>query len=97
MFFIDQKKHLSENMKRFNQLPKFEKDLKKLLKKYPSISNDLTILEKVLIVSPVGIGKNFTIIHFSEKIQLVKVRLACRSLRNRSMRVIYSYCNDTKT
>ena len=97
MSFTDRRKHLYENMNQFNQLPEFKKDLKKLLKKYPSLQGDLVILERVLIVSPTGIGKNFTIIHCSEKIKLVKVRLSCKSLRNRSMRIIYAYHNDTLT
>lgn len=84
-------------MSHFDQLPEFTKDLKKLLKKYPSLQDDLAILEQVLVVCPTGIGKNFTTIHCSEKIKLVKVRLACKSLRKRLMRVIYAYQNNTLT
>lgn len=84
-------------MSRFSRSPEFKKDLKKLLKKYQSLQHDLDVLEKVLAVSHTGIGKNFTTIHHSEKVRLVKVRLACRDLRNRSMRVIYAYHDDTVT
>ena len=84
-------------MSLFNKSPEFEKDLKRLSKKYRSLGDDLATLEQVLLVSPTGIGKNFTIIHHSEKIRLVKTRLACKSLRDRSMRVIYAYHEDTIT
>jgi len=83
-------------MNRFNQLPEFRKDLKKL-KKYSSLQSDLSTLEQILKVSPTGIGKSFTIIHCLKEVKLIKVRLACKSLRKRSMRVIYAYHINAKT
>lgn len=97
MFFTVRKKHRYENMSHFNLLPEFEKDFKRLSGKYPSLNQDFKDLEDVLCVLPTGSGKNFTIIHHSEHLRLVKVRLACKSLRNRSMRVIYAYHDDTVT
>jgi mRNA-degrading endonuclease YafQ of YafQ-DinJ toxin-antitoxin module len=84
-------------MSRFKQSSQFAKDLKRLVKKYRSLEDDLVALEQVLLVYPTGIGKNFTIIHHAEKVKLVKARLACKSLRERSMRVIYAYHEDTIT
>lgn len=84
-------------MSHFKQLPEFEKELKKLSKKYQTLHQDLKTLEKVLNSQPTGIGKNFTILHYSEEVILVKTRLACKSLRDRSMRVIYAYHNQTVT
>ena len=84
-------------MNYFKQLPEFEKELKKLSKKYSSLFEDLEKFEKILLLQPIGIGKNFIVLHYSEKIKLVKARLACRSLRDRSMRIIYAYCDDTVT
>lgn len=84
-------------MSHFKLLPEFEKEFKRLKQKYRSLGQDLKNLESVLCKLPTGIGKNFTIIHHSEKVRLVKVRLACRSLRNRSIRVIYAYHEDTVT
>jgi hypothetical protein len=78
-------------MSHFKQLPEFEKELKRLSKKYPTLHQDIKDLESVLCVLPTGSGKNFTIIHHSEKVKLVKTRLACKSLKNRAMRVIYAY------
>lgn len=84
-------------MGRFNQLLEFEKEFFKLSKKYRSLDEDLKKFEKIIKINPTGVGKNFTIIHNTEKLKLVKVRLACKSLRDRSMRVIYAYHNDTTT
>ena len=97
MCFIDRKKHRCASMSHFEQLPEFQKDFKRLSKKYPSLSRDISDLEDVLCVLPTGKGKNFIIVHTSEKIKIVKVRLACRSLRDRSMRVIYAYHINTLT
>jgi len=84
-------------MSHFNQLPEFQKELKRLGSKYPSLQNDLKKFEVILLTYPTGIGKNFDIIYYSEAIKIVKARLACRSLRDRSIRVIYAYHNDTAT
>jgi len=85
-------------MNHFNQLPEFEKEYSRLNKKYPSLAEDLKKLETLLLeTKPTGIGKNFTITHSSDKVKIVKARLACKSLRDRSMRVIYAYHQDTVT
>jgi len=81
-------------MNHFKKLPEFERELKKFLKKYKSLEEDLKNLEKVLESYPTGIGKNFTITHYGDEVKIVKTRLVCRSLRNRSMRVIYAYHNN---
>lgn len=82
-------------MSHFNQSPEFEKELKKLSKKYRSLPKDLKDLEEVLVVSPTGLGKNFTIVHSTESVKIVKARLACESIGNRNVRIIYAYHNDT--
>jgi len=84
-------------MNHFNALPEFEKEFKRLSKKYPSLRKDLDDLEKVLRIFPTGTGKNFAIIHHSETVKIVKTRLACKSLRNRSMRIIYAYHENKVT
>ncbi len=81
-------------MSHFNRTEQFEKDLKKLSKKYPSLPADITDLEDILRVFPTGSGKNFTIIHHGDKVKLVKARLTCRSLRDKSMRIIYAYHSE---
>jgi len=84
-------------MNRFNSLPEFEKEFSKLSQKFPSLTEDLKKFERLVEINHTGIGKNFTIIHCSPECKIVKARLACKSLRNRSMRIIYAYHNDAVT
>ena len=78
-------------MKNFNSLPEFKGELTKLSKKYGTLDSDLETFKQVLSSSPTGFGKNFTVIHSTEAVKIVKARMACRSLRNRSLRIIYAY------
>jgi|SRR3989338_10203914 len=94
MLFIEEKKLLSENMTHSNYLPEFEKELNVLLKKYRSLVEDIKSMEKVIFAMPTGFGKNFTIMHSSENLKIVKARMMCKSLKNRNIRVIYAYHND---
>lgn len=84
-------------MSHFNQSLEFEKEFSKLSKKYPSLDEDLKKFEKLLAVNPVGFGVNFVTIHHAEEVRIVKARLACKSLRDRSVRIIYSYHQSTLT
>ena len=81
-------------MATFRALPEFEKEIKKLSKKYPTIISDIEDIKPVLLVCPTGIGKNFTIIKSLENIKIVKVRIHCESLKSRTIRLIYSYRED---
>lgn len=86
-----------ENMSNFNQLPEFEKEFLKLSRKYKSLSEDLCKLEEIITnpaIGPVGVGKNFVTLYQGDNIWIVKTRLACRSLRERSMRIVYAYHAD---
>ena len=78
-------------MSQFNQLPEFTKEFAKLAKKYKSLPRDLADLEILLRANPVGFGTNFVTLHHSEVLRIVKTRLACKSLRERSLRVVYAY------
>lgn len=82
-------------MSHFKRLPEFEKEFFKLAKKYSSLPEDIEKLERLLsTIGPVGLGINFVTIHNGKNIQIVKTRLACKSLRERSLRVIYAYHQD---
>jgi hypothetical protein len=81
-------------MSRFSQLPEFEKELKKLSKKYPTLVGDINDLKPVLLSSPTGIGKNFTSVSVSDVVTIVKVKIHCESLRARAIRLIYAYHKD---
>ena len=97
MFSIVPRKLQYENMSHFDQSPEFAHELKKLVKKYPSLPQDLKNLEDILVCLPTGRGNNFTIVHSSPSIKIVKTRLACKSLRDRSIRIMYAYHEGTVT
>jgi len=78
-------------MNHFDKLPEFEKEFKRLGNKYPSLSSDLKSFEGIISQWPAGIGANFTTLHHSPDVKIMKARLACKSLRGRSMRVIYAF------
>lgn len=78
----------------FKKAPEFEKDFKKLSKKFRSLENDLIEFKKVLSVSPLGIGKHFNIITKTDSIYIVKARFFCKSLKKKSLRAIYAYVED---
>lgn len=78
-------------MKNFNFLPEFRRKLKKLSRKYGTLNDDLKLFKEVLLSSPTGFGNNFTVLHSTKIIKIVKARMACRSLRNNSLRIIYAY------
>lgn len=82
-------------MSNFSYLPEFEKEYKKLAKRYHSLKFDLETFESVLLMYPTGQGQNFTILHSEGNVSVVKARLACRTLRDRSLRVIYAHKKDT--
>lgn len=78
----------------FTHLPEFEKELKKLSKKYPTIESDIEDIKPIILNCPTGTGKNFIIIKSTEKTKIVKVKIHCESLRSRTIRLIYSYHED---
>ncbi|MEI6553808.1 MAG: hypothetical protein WCO09_04515, partial [bacterium] len=81
----------------FNQLPEFQKDFKRLAKKYQSLVEDLNKLERSISLNPTGTGNNFVIIHHNPNFKIIKTRMACRTLHDRSMRVVYAYHDDIAT
>jgi hypothetical protein len=82
-------------MATFRELPEFTRELKKLSRKYQTLPQDIEDIKAILISAPLGISKNFTLIHGDEKVKVVKVRVHCESLRSRAMRMIYAYHKDT--
>ncbi len=84
-------------MSHFNLLPEFEKEFSRLSRKYKSLPEDLQKLEEIISnpdIGPSGVGKNFVTLHQSEGVKIIKARLACKSLRERSMRIVYAYHSD---
>ena len=92
MYFIDRTKpRFQKIMNNFYRLPEFEKELKKLSKRYPSLPSDIEDIKPILLVNPTGIGKNFTIVSIQDDVKIIKVRIHCESLRSRAVRLIYAF------
>lgn len=75
----------------FDELPEFQKERKRLARKYRSLSEDLQEFRNVVSVVPVGNSKHFAVIVRNETLHVVQARLFCRYLKGSSLRVIYSY------
>jgi hypothetical protein len=75
----------------FDGLPEFQKDCKKLSKKYRSLDDDLQEFRNVITVVPLGNSKHFNVITQSETFYILKARLFCRYLKGASLRIIYAY------
>lgn len=81
----------------FEELAEFEKDLKKLLKKYRTLNDDLAVVRKVLEVVPDERPPfSFRIDGLGLETCIIKVRkVACRALKGRGvnsgLRLVYAY------
>ena len=84
----------------FEELQEFTKDLKALLKKFRSLSEDLVVVKKVLAASPVERPPfSFRIEGLRLSTCVIKVKkIACRSLKGRGvnsgLRLIYALFQD---
>jgi len=85
----------SEIMKmNFKSTTEFQKDLKKLSKKFRSLDEDLIEFKKILNEEPLGIGKHFNVIIKTGAVYIVKARFFCKSLKKKNLRVIYAYMEN---
>ena len=75
----------------FDELPEFQRECKRLARKYRSLTEDLKEFRKIISVIPLGNSKHFVVIEQNNALHIVKARLFCRYLRGASLRVIYSY------
>ncbi|MDE3213877.1 MAG: hypothetical protein KGM98_11640 [Bacteroidota bacterium] len=81
----------------FEELEEFRKDLKKLLKKYRSLNDDLEVVRKVLRVEPNERPPfSFRMDGLGLKTCIIKVKkIACKSLKGRGvntgLRLIYAH------
>lgn len=81
---------------RFNELLEFEKEFKKLRKKYKSLPRDLKLFKEVLTKIPLGNSKHFNTIAENEGLCIVKARFFCKYLKGSSLRIIYGYFEKNK-
>lgn len=80
----------------FNETAEFKKDFKKLQKKYISLNNDLEEFKKILKKEPFGIGKHFNILTENDSIYIIKARFFCKSLKKKTLRIIYAYIENNQ-
>ncbi len=81
----------------FEELEEYKKDLKQLLKKYRTLSDDIEIVKRVLMVEPDERPPfSFRISDLGITTCVIKVKkIACRALKGRGvnsgLRLIYAY------
>ena len=84
----------------FDELDEFKKDLKKLLKKYRSLNDDIKIVKKVLDVEPEERSPfSFRIDGLGIETCVIKVKkMACKSLKgkgvNTGLRLVYAHFEE---
>jgi len=72
----------------------FQKDFKKLSKKFRSLGDDLVEFKKILSEAPLGIGKHFNVITKIGCLYIIKARFFCKCLKKKDLRVIYAYIEN---
>jgi len=83
-------------------LNEFQKDLKSLVKKYPSLPTDLLIIEKILEEEPFADTPfSFVIPNLGLSTCIIKIKkMACKSLKgkgvNSGFRLIYAHFEEEK-
>lgn len=87
---------LGITMTNFKSTIEFQKDFKKLFKKFKSLDSDLKEFKKVLNEAPLGIGKHFNVITKTDFIYIVKARFFCKNLKKKDLRIIYSHIEEQK-
>jgi hypothetical protein len=75
----------------YKQYEQFSKEFGKLIKKYPSLDNDMIEFSNIISSYPLGSGRHFHVIHRSDTLCVVKARFFCRYLKGACMRIIYAY------
>lgn len=81
----------------FEELPQFRKDVKTLLKKYRTLSDDLAVVKQVMVVVPDERPPfSYRIDNLNLLTCIIKVKkIACKALKGRGvnsgLRLIYAY------
>lgn len=78
----------------FKNNAEFQKDFKRLAKKFRSLAEDLIEFKKILTEAPLGIGKHFNVVAKTGSVYIVKARFFCQSLKKKDLRVIYAYVEN---
>lgn len=75
----------------YNELREFERERRRLSRKHRSLPADLQLFREVIAAVPPTPSRRGSILTQTESLLIVKARLACKYLRNSSLRVIYAY------
>jgi len=78
----------------FSETPEFTKEFKKLQKKYRTLTEDISVLKKLLVVNPNGnSSKHWNRLCTDETmgVTVLKVRMMCRAVHGSQFRVTYAY------
>jgi mRNA-degrading endonuclease RelE of RelBE toxin-antitoxin system len=85
---------------KYECLGEFDKDLKKLSKRFRSLLDDLEVLKKFLAISPAASPPNsFLISNLNALHEIIKVKkFACKALKGRGansgIRIVYAFHKD---
>ena len=66
----------------FDEVSIFQKEFKKLKKRYKSLSEDLKEFQKILSVSPLGNTKHFSVIQQTSVLYIIKARFFADTLKD---------------
>jgi len=80
----------------YKQIKNFSKELKKLLKKYKSLVDDLENFKIRFPEVDLYANKNFAILYKNERLMIIKARLFCRDLKGKTLRIIYAYYQNER-
>ncbi|MEK7527651.1 MAG: hypothetical protein AAB574_01350 [Patescibacteria group bacterium] len=75
----------------YERLSAFDKEYKKLSKKFRSLDSDLTVFKEALEIFPCGQSNNSEIVNDSGNVKIIKSRLFCRYLRGSTLRIVYAF------
>ena len=78
----------------FKEINEFSREFKKLLKKYKTLKQDLDNFKKSVLAVDFLKNKNFDDIYSDERMKIIKARFFCRYLRGKTLRIIYSLCEE---
>jgi len=76
----------------YKETPEFQKDFKKILRRYRTLPEDLENFKKRMLAVDVRQNKNFVVLRRKNSMQVVKARFFCRSLKRNTLRIIYAQC-----
>lgn len=74
----------------FEETVLFKKDLKRLGKKYRSLSADLAVFKSNIPFVDLADNSKFIVLHNTENRDIIKARCFCRYLRGSSLRIVFA-------